>query len=408
MIKYEEQPSITKNESQNKKASEDNLIDTMVLNKYKLLKKLGKGSFGNIYLCKENSSKEFFAAKLENKSSPINTLEIEYQIIQTLKIDRIPLIKQYGQNDTYNILIMQLLGKSLEHIFENVLNKQKMSVKCVCNLAIQMIAILEQIHNKNIIHRDIKPSNFLFGNEQSNNNKLYLIDFGLAKKFRESNEDNHYEMVKGDKLIGTARFASINTMNGYTQSRRDDLESLGYMLIYFLKGKLPWQNILIKNKEERYHKIKEIKVNIDDDILCSDCPEEFCEYITYVKNLEYEEDPDYGFIKNLFINLLNKIGMKFDYVYDWDNSKVLININQYKDKDINNDILEDENLKLKLPLNKILYRKKIKKKRNKSQDKSTNDGREEREEEKDEESDEYNNSSDQINLQNSNACCIIM
>ena len=406
MIKYEEQPSITKNKS----TSEDNLIDKIILGKYKLLKKLGKGSFGNIYLCKEISSHEFFAAKLENKSSTINTLELEYQIMNTLKIDSIPLVKQYGQNDTYNILIMQLLGKSLEQIFENVLNKQKMSIKCVCNLAIQMIEILEQIHDKNIIHRDIKPSNFLFGNDNSNNNKIYLIDFGLAKKFRESKEDNHYEMKRGDKLIGTARFASIYTMNGYSQSRRDDLESLGYVLIYFLKGKLPWQNILIKNKEERYKKINEIKLNIDTDILCSDCPEEFGEYITYIKNLKYEEDPNYNFIKNLFINSLNKIGSKFDYVYDWDNSKALIDINQFEEKDIKNEIVEDENVKLKLPLNKILYRKKSKKKRNKSQDKSTNDGREEREkeEEKGEESDEINNSSDQINLQNSNACCIIM
>ena len=136
---------------------------------------------------------------------------------------------------------------------------------------------------------------------------IYLLDFGLSKKYRSSKTKKHFPFVQKNKLIGNARYSSINALEGGTQSRRDDLESLGYVLIYFLKGKLPWQNILIKNKEERYHKIKEIKVNIDSDILCSDCPEEFCEYIIYVKNLKYEEDPDYDFIKNLFINILNKI-----------------------------------------------------------------------------------------------------
>ena len=294
---------------------------------------------------------------------------------------------------------MQLLGKSLQQIFEEVLNKQKMSINTICNLSIQIIEILEYIHNKNIIHRDIKPSNFLFGNEYNNNNLLYLIDFGLATKFRDSKHGKHYEISKEKKLIGTVRFASVNAMNGITQSRRDDLESLGYIIIYFLKGKLPWQNILIKNKEERYEKIREMKNNIDIKILCQDCPEEIGKYITYVKNLEYEEEPNYELLKNLFKSLLNKLELKVGYFYDWDNSKAIININKPIDKDMNDDFYEDEN-NLKLPLDKILYKKKIRKKRNKSLDKSTNDGGEE--------SEENNNSSDQINFQNNNACCIIM
>ena len=296
---------------------------------------------------------------------------------------------------------MQLLGKSLEQIFEQLLHKEKMSIKCVCNLSLQMIEILEQIHNKNIIHRDIKPSNFLMGNNPNILNNLYLIDFGLATKYRESINNNHYEMKKEKKLIGTVRFASVNAMNGISQSRRDDLESVGYVLIYFLKGKLPWQNILIKNKEERYEKIKEIKNNIDIKTLCSDLPEEISEYISYVKNLKYEEDPNYNFIKGLFKNLLNKFGYKFDYTYDWDNSKALIDINQYEDKEINREIFDEENIKIKLPLNKIKY-KKIRPKRNKSHDKSTND------EDENVESEEFNNSNEEINLQNSNACCSIM
>ena len=395
MIKYEIIPSQNKKVEKKESPEKDNLIDTLLFNKYKLLKKIGKGAFGSVYLCKEKNTNKFFAAKLENKLTSINILEQEYQIIQYINSNKIPLIKKYGQNDNYNILIMQLFGKSLEQIFEEILFKQRMSLHCICNIAIQILEILEQIHNKNIIHRDIKPSNFLFGNEIYNNNLLYLIDFGLAKKYREEKSNKHFEMKKGKKLIGTARFASVNAMEGISQSRRDDLESAIYVLIYLFKGKLPWQNFLIKNKEERYYKIKEMKKKIDINILCEECPEEFCEYIKYVKLLEYDEEPNYYFLKNLFNNILNKNGFKFDYTYDWDNTKAMIDINQYKE---NNDSIEDEN-NLKLPLNNILYRKKIKKKRNKSQDKSTNDGEEEIDD---------NNSSELMNFQNNSGCCIIV
>ena len=393
MIKYEIIPSQNKKEEQKELPEKDTLINSYLFNKYKLLKKLGKGSFGCIYLCKEKNTNNFFAAKLENKQTSINILEQEYQIMNSIKSDKIPLIKKFGQNDNYNILIMQLLGKSLEQIFEEILFKQKMSLHCICNIAIQIIEILEQIHNKNIIHRDIKPSNFLLGNEINNNNILYLIDFGLAKKYRDEINNKHFEMKKGKKLIGTARFASINAMEGISQSRRDDLESAIYVLIYLFKGKLPWQNFLIKNKEERYYKIKEMKKNIDINILCEQCPKEFCEYIKYIKQLEYEEEPNYHFLRNLFNNILNENRFKFDYFYDWDNNKAMIDINQYID------FIEDEN-NLKLPLDKILYKKKIRKKRNKSQDKSTNDGGKE--------DDEYNNSSELMNFQNNSGCCIIV
>ena len=388
MIKYEKI-----NSSSNDIPEKDNLINELLLSKYKLLKKIGKGSFGNIYLCKDINTNEFFAAKLENKEG-INILEKEHKIMKNININKIPYIKEYGSNNLYNILIMQLLGKSLEQIFEKILHKEKMSLHCVCNIALQIIDILEQIHIKNYIHRDIKPSNFLFGNNSSNNTIIYLIDFGLAKKYREDNSNKHHEMKKGKKLIGTARFSSINAMEGLSQSRRDDLESFGYMLIYFLKGKLPWQNFMIKNKEERYNKIKQKKKNIDINELCSDCPDEIAQYITYVKNLKYEEEPNYIYIKNLFNDILNKTGNKFDYFYDWDKTKVIIDLNLF------NAFFEDDN-NFDLPLDKIVYRKKIRKKRNKSQDKSTNiEGIENYE--------NNDNDSEQIIFQKNNGCCIVV
>ena len=382
------------NSSLNESSEKDNLINELFFNKYKLIKKIGKGSYGIIYLCKDIASNEFFAAKLQNKNIYTNSLQNEYQIMKDINIDKIPNAKFYGENNLYNILIMQLLGKPLEDIFEKILHKQKMPIHSVCNIAIQIIDILEQIHNKNYIHRDIKPSNFLFGNNSFNNNIIYLIDFGLAKKYRESNNAEHYEIKEENKLIGTARFASINAMEGLSQSRRDDLESLGYMLIYFLKGKLPWQNFLIKNKEERYNKIKQTKKEIAINELCSNCPKEIGQYITYVKNLKFDEEPNYNYLKNLFYEILNKTGNKFDYLYDWDNTKTIIDVN------LESDFIDEEN-NLNLPLDKIICRKKYRKKRNKSQDKSTNIEREENE-------NENNDDSEQIIFQNNNGCCIIV
>jgi len=151
---------------------------------------------------------------------------------------------------------MQLLGKSLENMF-TFCNK-KFSVRCVCNLGCQMIEILKYIHSKHIIHQDIKPDNFVTS-YKINENKIYLLDFGLARKYRSSSTLKHYQKIEKKKLTGTARYASINALNGTTQSRRDDLESVGYVLMYFLRGNLPWQGLVVKNKNDKYSAIKEKK-----------------------------------------------------------------------------------------------------------------------------------------------------
>ena len=399
----------------------DPLINKIIFNKYILLQNIGKGSFGNIYLSRDIHTNLFYAIKIEEKNICHNCLENEANILLYLNYPKTPSVKSYGYTSYYNVLIMELLGKSLEDIFEHILQKKIMSLRCVCNLGFQMIEILEFIHKKNIIHRDIKPDNFLMSN--GDNKYLYLLDFGLATKFRESNESKHFPLIKGKKLTGTARYASVNALNGVTQSRRDDLESVGYVLLYFLKGKLPWQGIMIKNKEERYNKIMEIKRDITSAELCKDCPEEFVNYIDYVRKLEYEQEPDYDMLKNLFKSVLNKNGFEFDYYYDWNVSETIIEYkyNSIIDKnsindnkkiehiDFNNikkskDVFDEDNEEnnFDLPLDKIYYRRKNKKKkRNKSQDKSTADGGEE-------ESEGDNNSIEKELIQNHNGCCIII
>ena len=295
-----------------KKSSKlDPMIGRIFFNKYTLVKKLGEGSFGAIYSAKSETN--WYALKLENKNKGQNLLENEAYIMSYLHGKRMPYIKSFGFSGEYNVLVMELMGKSLENIFEN-LERKKMTVNCVAKLGLQMIEILEFIHNKHIIHRDIKPDNFVMGRGE-NSKYLYLLDFGLAKKYRSSTTLRHYPMIKKKNLTGTARYASINALNGITQSRRDDLEAVGYVLLYFLRGKLPWQGLHVKNKEDRYHRIMEIKMENTPHELCKGFPKEYEQYVDYSRKLEYEEDPNYDYLKSLFNNILKE---DTEYVYDWD------------------------------------------------------------------------------------------
>jgi len=298
--------------------SEDSMLGTLVFDRYKILKRLGAGSFGRIYSAEYEN--QYYAIKLENKNHGQNLLENEAYIMSYLNGPGLPAVKSYGYSSRHNILVMELMGKSLEDIFESFVVR-KMTVRCVCNIGYQMMEIMEYIHKKHIIHRDIKPDNFVIGRGEKKK-YIYILDFGLAKKYRSSRTLKHNPMVKNKNLIGTARYASINALNGISQSRRDDLEAIGYVLMYFLRGRLPWQGIPVKNKEERYRKIMEKKIETSPEELCQGFPEEFINYIHYTRNLEYEQDPDYGFLKSLFLNVLKKEGFIVDCYYDWDKETI--------------------------------------------------------------------------------------
>ncbi len=293
-------------------SNNDHLLNKVFFQKYRTIKKLGEGSFGKVYKAEYN--KVYYAMKFENKSRSQSLLESEATIMNYLRGPNIPNIESFGTSGDYNILIMQLMDKSLEDLI-NI--HKNFSVKTVSLLAFQMMNILQSIHDKHIIHRDIKPDNFVMGNSE-NNAHLYIIDFGLAKKFRSSRTLVQYPYIKKKKLTGTARYASIHALEEYEQSRRDDLESVGYVLLYFLRGSLPWQGLKVKTKEERYQKILEKKKETTSEELCKNFPEEFQEYVTYTRNLGYTDDPDYDMLKGLFSSLLcDKMGENFDFIYDW-------------------------------------------------------------------------------------------
>lgn len=156
--------------------------------------------------------------------------------------------------------MMELLGPSLEKLLDQ--NKRQFSLKTVILIGLEILNRVEFLHNKDFIHRDLKPDNLL----TSRNKKekvIYLIDFGLSKRYRNNKTDKHIPFKEGKSLTGTARYSSINTHIGMEQSRRDDLECLAYIFLYFLRGDLPWQGLKAKNKKEKYAKIMEKKTSID-------------------------------------------------------------------------------------------------------------------------------------------------
>ena len=215
-------------------------------------------------------------------------------------------------------MVMDLLGPSLEDLM--TFCKRKFSLKTVLMLADQMVQRIEFLHNNHFIHRDMKPDNFLVGITKKAH-MLYMIDFGLAKRFRDPKTGDHIPYRDNKSLTGTARYASVNTHLGIEQSRRDDLESIGFILVYFLKGTLPWQGLQAKNKNEKYDRIKEKKVSTTIESLTRQLPEEFSSYLTYCRNLKFEEKPDYNYLRKLFKDLMNKNGFECDYIYDWTSKK---------------------------------------------------------------------------------------
>ena len=289
----------------------DEILNKTFFHKYHCIQKLGQGSFGSIY--KAEYKGEYFALKFEDKNNGQNLLESEAAIMNYLKGPNIPFVKSYGYTVDYNILVMQLLGKSLEDIFTE---RGTFSLKTVCMIGTQMVTVLEYIHVRHILHRDIKPDNFVMGLDELSQ-YVYLLDFGLAKKYRSSTTLVQYPLINKKKLTGTARYASINALKGYEHSRRDDLEAVGYVLLYFLRGSLPWQGQKAKNKDERYQKILNVKMETSASELCKNFPEEFTKYVDYTRNLEYEEEPDYNMLRNLFDNVMKKKNYVFDYIYDW-------------------------------------------------------------------------------------------
>ena len=277
----------------------------LIFKKYKVGKLIDKTQNSSIYEGINKKTKEPVAVKFEKIGNKYDSIESEVYILLLLKGKGIPNVISYGKVMNYKVLIEELLGHSIFFLWRELIIKKDKS-NDICLIAIQCLDRLEYIHSKNIIHKDIKPANFIIGRKDPQ--LIYLIDFGISRKYKSSRTGKHIKFQKVEKINGSLRYMSINACKGYEHSRRDDLESLGYMLIYLMKNNLPWAYVEDENISPRakLKKICSLKISTTLQELCKDLPNEFYNYIDYCRNLDYEQEPDYNYLRNLFINVLIK------------------------------------------------------------------------------------------------------
>ena len=305
---------------QDKKTKSFFPINKVIFKKFRIEKVISEGIFGEIYLVKNEKDNKYYAMKTERNDANIKILEQEGFNLFLLKGFGIPQLISYGKIKNYDILIQELLGKSLNELF--IEHNFQFSMNDICLISIQLLDRVEWIHSKTLIHRDIKPENFLLG--RNNPNKIYVTGFWLCTKYCSSKSGKHIMPGFRGTFSGTIKYSSANAQRGRQLSRRDDLESLGYTLLYFMKGSLPWMNLNQNNNEkEAYIKTYSMKKFMPVERLCKETPSEMQDYFKYVRQLKFKEEPNYEYLRNLFVNLLKKNGIENyqNYCFSWAHNK---------------------------------------------------------------------------------------
>lgn len=293
------------------------MASSLVNNKYRITRRIGGGSFGEIYMG-VGPNNEKVAVKFERHGSRCPQLRHEYKVYRELtNCHGFASVYHFGTQDNYNVMVMDLLGPSLEDLFNKC--NRRFSLKTVLQIADQMLERADTLHSRHLIHRDIKPANFVIGVGENAAN-VFCVDFGLSKRYRHPKNLHHIPHRDGRSLTGTPRYASINNHLGIEQSRRDDLESIGYVLIYFLKGSLPWQGLKAKNAQKKYRLILEKKQQVSIAQLCQGCPSQFAEFLAYTRSLKFDAKPDIPYLRKLFRDLYHAQGCgSVPKLWDWDN-----------------------------------------------------------------------------------------
>ncbi|KAI8084496.1 kinase-like domain-containing protein [Halteromyces radiatus] len=283
---------------------------------HQLGEKIGQGSFGIIYEGTNLTTKEPVAIKFETCDAQVPQLKLEYEIYQVMNgLQGIPRTYYFGIEGIDYCMVMDLLGPSLEELFE--MCGRQFSLKTVVGVGKDMVSLLQSVHERHYIFRDVKPDNFLISHPKDKSNILHLIDFGMAKRYWDPKTQRHIPFKEKKALSGTARYMSINTHLGREQSRRDDLESLCHVLLYFLRGSLPWQGIQAANSKLKYERICKVKQETNPSDLCDNYPDELATLLTYARSLRFDESPDYDYCRELLDNALASMDEIDDGIRDW-------------------------------------------------------------------------------------------
>lgn len=285
--------------------------------KTRVLNKINAGAFGEIYIGELVDSGRRVAVKLELQNARNPQLMSEGNVYRHLEGGPgIPHVYWFGLHEPlYNVLVMDLLGPSLQDLFAYC--GRKLSVKTTLLVADQILEIMDFIHKKHYVYRDIKPDNFMVGVGETARN-IYVVDFGLAKKTmaqRFSVGNISCQLIR--PLVGTVRYASLGAHAGREEGPRDDLESLGYVWAYFLRGSLPWQGVPAHNRTEKFALIADLKKKTSAAQLFDGFPEEFARYLDYARLMRKDDRPDYVRIREVFHRLADRSGIAYDHEFDW-------------------------------------------------------------------------------------------
>ncbi|CAK0882208.1 unnamed protein product [Prorocentrum cordatum] len=301
-----------------RREGQDELLGRAVAGRFRLCRRIGSGSFGSVYSARHDRSGLEVAVKLERASAPYPQLWHEARVYEVLGEHPavVPRVHWYGRDGDHQVLVMDLLGPSLAD-----LHKQcggAFSLRTSIALAEQIVSRLEELHSAGLLHRDVKPDNFCIGHGAiAGASEVYALDFGCAKSFRDPQTMRHIPEESGKCMVGTARYASLRAHMGQQLSRRDDLECVGYLLVWFLKGRLPWQGLDAISSEERMTKIAAAKAGIAAATLCGGLPREIEAYVTYCRGLGFEERPDYRRLRSLLRAAVGHEGVPRTLRLDW-------------------------------------------------------------------------------------------